>query len=555
MNRPHVLWIMAFTISLLASQRCLAASCESLADATVVAPGVERLELESTRLLQLQEADGTQRVLIERADRTHLELLLTRRPVTDDATRIVVFDDDGERPLSDTSPALWSGYRADDIESLAFLSISEWGVFGFIEGDGGLLVISTGRYGEQRDPLLTDLSRLTPGSINWVPFECNVIHVGDVMPVGEGPVMLTADPPCRVAEVAIETDWEFNQSLFGGNEDAAAAYAQTLIGAVSEIFYRDFHVRLEISYLRIWDSFVDPWDGANTGEQLGQFRDYWIANMGDVPRDVAHFLSGRGLGGGVAWLPGICSTWGYAVSANLGGYFPYPLEDYHWQNWDPYVVAHEIGHNFNAPHTHDLVPPVDACGLGDCSDAQGGTIMSYCHTCPGGMTNISLHFDRRIIDERVLPHLQGNMGTCLDVVDPPLIVNHPPDVTQCVGLPVVLSVNVLTEEDITYQWRKDGVPLPDATTDALLVPSVTHDDAGAYDVVITASCDELVTDAGILTVIELTGDLDADGDVDLSDLGALLASFDVDAGGDIDGDGDTDLSDLGALLAHFGERC
>jgi aminopeptidase N len=53
-------------------------------------------------------------------------------------------------------------------------------------------------------------------------------------------------------------------------------------------------------------------------------------------------------------------------------------------------------------------------------------------------------------------------------------------------------------------------------------------------------------------VITPPGDLDGDGDVDLADLGILLASFEVDDGGDLDGDGDTDLSDLGILLASFG---
>lgn len=56
------------------------------------------------------------------------------------------------------------------------------------------------------------------------------------------------------------------------------------------------------------------------------------------------------------------------------------------------------------------------------------------------------------------------------------------------------------------------------------------------------------------------GDLDFDGDVDLADLGALLAHFEVDGEvmyeqGDVDLDGDVDLADLGALLAAFGEPC
>jgi hypothetical protein len=48
------------------------------------------------------------------------------------------------------------------------------------------------------------------------------------------------------------------------------------------------------------------------------------------------------------------------------------------------------------------------------------------------------------------------------------------------------------------------------------------------------------------------GDLDGDGDTDQSDLGLLLASYDLNGGGDLDGDGDTDQSDLGILLADYG---
>jgi hypothetical protein len=56
------------------------------------------------------------------------------------------------------------------------------------------------------------------------------------------------------------------------------------------------------------------------------------------------------------------------------------------------------------------------------------------------------------------------------------------------------------------------------------------------------------------------GDLDGDGDVDLSDLAQLLANYGTTSGasyedGDLDGDGDVDLSDLAALLAVYGTEC
>jgi hypothetical protein len=57
--------------------------------------------------------------------------------------------------------------------------------------------------------------------------------------------------------------------------------------------------------------------------------------------------------------------------------------------------------------------------------------------------------------------------------------------------------------------------------------------------------------------LPLLGDLDGDGDVDLSDLAIVLANYGTTEGatyqdGDLDGDGDVDLADLAALLANYG---
>lgn len=56
------------------------------------------------------------------------------------------------------------------------------------------------------------------------------------------------------------------------------------------------------------------------------------------------------------------------------------------------------------------------------------------------------------------------------------------------------------------------------------------------------------------------GDLDEDGDIDISDLAILLAGFGTPSGahwglGDIDGDGDVDLQDMATLLGNFGSTC
>jgi DNA-binding beta-propeller fold protein YncE len=75
---------------------------------------------------------------------------------------------------------------------------------------------------------------------------------------------------------------------------------------------------------------------------------------------------------------------------------------------------------------------------------------------------------------------------------------------------------------------------------------------------------EFAIDGGLDTPTHLVaatwGDLDGDGDIDLSDLAQLLAHYDTASGaayidGDLDWDGDVDLADLAALLAVYGTTC
>jgi len=215
--------------------------------------------------------------------------------------------------------------------------------------------------------------------------------LGALPAAGEGGVAGGAG--CREYRVAIDTDTEFTMSAHGGNTVAASQYALLLMGASSLIYDHDVNVKLPVSYLRLWTG-EDPWTQTDMGAQLGQYRDHWVTSMGSVPRDVGHHFAGRGLGGGVAWLGVAClyPEWAFALSSGVGYGFPYPLVDHDHGNWEPFVVSHELGHNFGAPHTHDHTPQADGCGTNDCSQAASGTIMSYCHGCAGGMSNIALAF-------------------------------------------------------------------------------------------------------------------------------------------------------------------
>ena len=81
---------------------------------------------------------------------------------------------------------------------------------------------------------------------------------------------------------------------------------------------------------------------------------------------------------------------------------------------------------------------------------------------------------------------------------------------------------------------------PNATIDICDITDGTSDDANGN---------------GIPDECECSGDLDGDGDVDLSDLAILLGAYNATDAGDLDGDSDTDISDLAMLLANYGEVC
>jgi hypothetical protein len=91
------------------------------------------------------------------------------------------------------------------------------------------------------------------------------------------------------------------------------------------------------------------------------------------------------------------------------------------------------------------------------------------------------------------------------------------------------------------------------------ITSSMHSTSGEFAIVLNAGLAVEEFEEAVQYVVDACAscpaDLDADGDIDLADLGTLLAAFGIDGGGDTDGDGDTDLADLGSLLAAFGTAC
>lgn len=389
---------------------------------------------------------------------------LTRFSVLAPGARVVIAGAGGEEPIDTSGVVLLAGEIAGEPGSLAYIGISDAGIYGFLRTEEGTYSISTGAYDPDVawDVTVThasDMAPFEPGpSCGFHPADPRLSPGGVQAPATGGEGSSLRSQPCRVVEMAIDSDWEYTSRLFGGNAYISANYGLVLLGGVSQIFQSELNVRLTTNYVRTWSGNVDPY---NQGQDLlDEFAQHWGASMGAVHRDLAHLLSGRTNlpYGGVAYLNAICEGWGYGLSS-VSGSFPQPIQNRHGGNWDLFVVSHEVGHNFGTGHTHDSYTPViDGCGNGDCSQALGGTIMSYCHGCAGGMTNIDLVFGPRV-QERIWGFLatracvlptEGEMVALNDVaslklnatqVEIPVLDN---DVTASCLMPQIQSVSTPT---------------------------------------------------------------------------------------------------------------
>ncbi|GLR17063.1 M12 family metallo-peptidase [Portibacter lacus] len=220
-------------------------------------------------------------------------------------------------------------------------------------------------------------------------------------------------------EIYLEIDYK---SYTENSSDVTATenWALAIMAQVA-LFYEDSGIPIKVSGIKIYTtSGSDPYRiHGSTSPMLTAFRDS-MNNQG-FNGNLAHLLSGRGVGGGIAYLNVLCSpSYNMGVSGNLtsGG------TSYGTYTWNINVIAHEIGHNFGSQHTHDCAwngnnTQIDDCGnkyydnqnkpelIGSCYDkdnvilpGSSATIMSYCHVVGGASINLNLGF-HPLVRERI----------------------------------------------------------------------------------------------------------------------------------------------------------
>jgi len=171
-----------------------------------------------------------------------------------------------------------------------------------------------------------------------------------------------------------------------------------LEGAFLEVFdlYADVGIPIQISEVQIWTT---P-DSYNAASDVGEALQAISSAVPNFNGDMMHLVSATGNccgWSGVAYVnfnpqtssfngSTVCGSNPYGVSQTTLFYESLPV-----YSWTVNVLAHELGHNLGAPHTHECLwgpnynQAIDACvsSGSSCADPglpATGTIMSYCHT-------------------------------------------------------------------------------------------------------------------------------------------------------------------------------
>lgn len=339
------------------------------------------------------------------------------------------------------------------------------------------------------------------------------------------PMYMLQDDDMRELKMAVvlREDIDSVMKRRGNTDEQIAQYFMKIVACVNQAYEQEFNTTIFVPYfLKFTEDEPSPYfnNGRSPGELLEEFSQDWSSNYTDIARDAAHLFTmirpaGGSYVGGIAYRGTLCDRafrGGYAVSTV-------------WTNqemparptvanafvWDHFVIAHELGHNVGAPHTHNCFwtpKPVDTCQLKeDNTDAcysinqlgrvvRPGTIMSYCHLVNGSTTPF-------LFGDRVSEKMRGWVEqSCLQrPAQPTLKITYPRGTEEwnagsTVGIkwaayrvskirleystnngsnwePIANNVNAV---DRTYNWT-----LPTITASNVWIRAVDVDASGAAD--------------------------------------------------------------------------
>jgi hypothetical protein len=144
-------------------------------------------------------------------------------------------------------------------------------------------------------------------------------------------------------------------------------------------------------------------------------------------------------------------------------------------------------------------------------------------------------------------------GTALFVQGRPTIIGQPVATAACPHQPLRLDI-VAVGMGMTYQWRRDGVPIEFATESVYEDVFPGDSQPGLYDCIITNPCGEVVSEA--VRYAPCVADHDCNGFIDFFDYADFVADFETGSPkADTNRDGFLDAFDFALFVESFETGC
>ncbi|WP_179333908.1 zinc-dependent metalloprotease [Winogradskyella costae] len=308
-------------------------------------------------------------------------------------------------------------------------------------------------------------------------FECGVIDEDAAFDARtfNAPTTKNADDGIlRNYRIAIACTGEY-AAFHGGTVAEALAAVVTTMTRINGIYERELSITMTLvannASLIYTNAETDPFDNDNGSLLIQQSHNQITAQIGTSNFDIGHTFS-TSSSGGLASLASTCvgSRKGRGITGSNQ-----PIGD----SYDVDYVAHELGHQFGAPHTFNGT-------VGSCSGANrssstayepgsGTTIMAYAGIC--GSDNIQFgsdaYFHQNSLNT-IWSHVTSS-GACpintISTGNTEPVANAGADYTIPRGTPYKLNGNNSTDADgletLTYTWEQydlGSAGLPTETT-------------------------------------------------------------------------------------------
>ncbi|MCB9316813.1 MAG: T9SS type A sorting domain-containing protein [Lewinellaceae bacterium] len=310
----------------------------------------------------------------------------------------------------------YAGTAADGSGARVRLGVGPAGFYGYFFGrNGRIQTVRSYAEGTQEYYMayrMEDLPKLTETLAR-----CGVEDAFSSNPVKDKPVLDRSDAPVglRKYRAAISTQAEY--SLFhGGTKTLVLGAVTTAMNFINGITEEDLAIRMELvpnnDTLFFFDPDTDPYSGALASSWFGQNPAAVNSLIGVNSYDIGHVLcrvaNPQGVyTAGIAARGGVCTAINKARAASS---LPSPIGERYYL-----IVAHEMGHQFNATHTFNSCPPAkDNREPSTALEPGGGsTIMSYGSLCvPDVISDEDPYYHVASIEQTRLFITQGDGTTC-----------------------------------------------------------------------------------------------------------------------------------------------